>query len=102
MVNYKVVKAGSTLRYPDGSMRGGAGYCVDLDGAHEAHACDGQLDKLEDPVDFVCPDSSDFVRMVAPVPVIEAVEAALEEPKAPVKKKKKATKKKTSKKKSSK
>tara|TARA_R110002110_G_scaffold113296_3_gene281228 strand:- start:109 stop:414 length:306 start_codon:yes stop_codon:yes gene_type:complete len=101
MVNYKVVKAGATLRYPDGSMRGGAGYCVDLDGSHEAHACDGQLDKLEDPVDFASPDSTDSVRMVAPAPVIEVVEAVLAEPVAPAKKKK-ATKKKTSKKKSSK
>ena len=52
MANYKVVKAGKTLLYPDGSFRGGAGYCVDLDTALEGHACMGQLDKLEDPTDF--------------------------------------------------
>jgi len=99
MVNYKVVKAGATLRYPDGSVRGGAGYCVDLDGAHESHACGGQLDKLEDTEDFVSPDSSDFVKMVA----INIGDTSVlgDEPKAPTKKKK-ATKKKTSKKKSSK
>jgi len=97
MVNYKVVKAGSVLLYPDGSMRGGPGYCVDLDGAHEAHACDGQLDKLEDTEDFVCPDSSDFVKMVALH--IGDTSVLGDEPKAPYKKK---AKKKTSKKKSSK
>jgi hypothetical protein len=97
MVNYKVVKAGATLRYPDGSVRGGAGYCVDLDSAHESHACAGQLDKLEDTEDFVSPDSSDFVKMVALN--IGDTSVLGDEPKAPAKKK---AKKKTSKKKSSK
>lgn len=96
MVNYKVVKAGSTLRYPDGSLRGGPGYCVDLDGAHETYACGGQLDKLEDTEDFVSPDSSDFVKMVA---LVIPPTHVLDDPEPPAKKK---TKKKTSKKKSSK
>jgi hypothetical protein len=97
MVNYKVVKAGSVLLYPDGSSRGGPGYCVDLDGAHESYACDGQLDKLEDTENFVCPDSSDFVKMVA---LVIPPTHVLDDPEPPAKKKK--TKKKTSKKKSSK
>ena len=99
MANYKVVKAGKTLLYPDGSFRGGAGYCVDLDTALEGHACMGQLDKLEDPTDFVSPDAADGERMILDHPVVEE---PAPKPKPAKKTAKKKAKKKASKKKSSK
>ena len=92
-----VVKTGCILLYPDGSRRGGAGYVVDDKGSQESHALSGQKDKMEPCADYISSDSVDFVRMVAPVSVIEAVEDSLADG-APKKKAKKKTKKKAAKK----
>jgi hypothetical protein len=97
MAKFKV-KEGSTLLYPDGSKRGGPGYCVDSESAHEHNALSGQMDKLEPCADYISSDAVDFVRMVAPVPVIEAIEDSLADEAPKKKPAKKKTKKKAAKK----
>ena len=86
MARFKV-KEGCTLLYPDGSRRGTAGYVVDDTSAHESHALAGQQDKLEPCADYISPDSTDFIRMVA---LVIGDTAVLDGPEAP---KKKAAKK---------
>ena len=97
MAKFKV-KEGCTLLYPDGSRRGDAGYVVDDTGSHESHALSGQMDKLEPCADYISSDAVDFVRMVAPVSVIEAVEDSLADEAPKKKPAKKKTKKKAAKK----
>ena len=94
MARFKV-KEGCTLLYPDGSRRGTAGYVVDDTSAHESHALAGQQDKLEPCADYISPDSSDFVKMVA---LVIGDTAVLDGPEAPKKKVTKKTKKKAAKK----
>ena len=91
-----MVKQGCTLLYPDGSLRGGAGYVVDDEASHEGHALAGQLDKLEPCAAFVSSDAAVIGRLTAP----HAEMVSLSE--TPKKKPKKKAKKKASKKKASK
>jgi len=79
------VMDGCTLHYPDGSVRGGAGYVVALDARHENHALFGQMAVLEDCPDFFSSDAVDIQRLRAPY--------ASEPSPAASKKKKKAKKK---------
>ena len=94
MARFKV-KEGCTLLYPDGARRGTAGYVVDDTSAHESRALAGQQDKLEPWADYISPDSTDFVRMVA---LVFGDTSVLDGPEAPKKKAKKKTKKKAAKK----
>ena len=91
MAKFKV-KEGCTLLYPDGSVRGRAGYVLDDTSAHEAHALNGQRDKLEPCPAYKSSDPVDNIRMVAMVVGDSPVTLEAEVPK------KKATKKKTKKK----
>ena len=88
-----MVKQGSVLLYPDGSLRGGAGYVVDNEASHEGHALAGQLDELEPCAAFVSADAAVVGRLTAPH--AESVTP----PPASKKKAKKKSKKKASKKK---
>ena len=93
-----MVKEGCTLLYPDGSVRGRAGYVLDDTSAHEAHALSGQRDKLEPCAAYKSSDSVDNVRMVAMVVGDSPVTLEADPPKKKKKTAKKKTKKKAAKK----
>ena len=61
-----MVKQGCVLLYPDGSLRGSAGYVVDDEASHEGHALAGQLDKLEPCAAFISADAAVVERLTAP------------------------------------
>ena len=88
-----MVKQGCVLLYPDGSLRGSAGYVVDDEASHEGHALAGQLDKLAPCAAFVSSDAAVVGRLTAPH--AESVSPP-DVPKKKAKKKKKTSKKKKS------
>ena len=92
-----MVKQGCILLYPDGARRGGAGYVVDDEASHEAHALAGQLDKLEPCAAFISADAAVIERLTAPRAESVSRSEVTSKPKAAKKKtKKKAVKKKRS------
>ena len=84
-----MVKAGCVLYYPDGSVRGRAGYVVATDSRGESQALAGQMDSLEPCADYISSHPVD-ARLYAPR--VERVENPVPK-KAKKKAKKKATKK---------
>jgi len=96
-----IVKTGEVLHYPDGTVRGAAGYVVDTEASFESAALAGQASKLEPCADYVSADAADRDRLTAePVAPAPATKKKATKKKATKKKaKKKAAKKKAAKKK---